>query len=132
MKNQLTHSGSILKLHTKKHFVKNLTRSFLIGLGLIIFSLGIGGIGYHVFGNLDWLSAFLNASMILTGMGPVDPMTSSPGKLFAIFYSLFSGVTFLIIAGIIFAPIYQRFLHKFHLDIYASNQDDEQQNENEK
>jgi hypothetical protein len=123
MKNQLTHSGSILKLHTKKHFVKNLTRSFLIGSGLIIFSLGIGGIGYHVFGNLDWLSAFLNASMILTGMGPVDPMLSSSGKLFAIFYSLFSGVTFLIIVGIIFAPIYQRFLHKFHLDIYTSAQE---------
>ena len=123
MKNQIQHSGSILKLHSKKHFVKNLTRSFLIGSGLIIFSLGIGGIGYHFFGNQDWLSAFLNASMILTGMGPVDPMTSSSGKLFAIFYSLFSGVTFLIIVGIIFAPIYQRFLHKFHLDIYTSAQE---------
>jgi len=123
MKNQLPHSGSILKLHSQKHFVKNLTRSFLIGSGLIIFSLGIGGIGYHVFGNLDWLSAFLNASMILTGMGPVDPMISSSGKLFAIFYSLFSGVTFLIIVGIIFAPIYQRFLHKFHLDIYTSDKE---------
>jgi hypothetical protein len=123
MKNQTKHSGSILKLHSKKHFVKNLTRSFLIGSGLIIISLGIGGIGYHFFGNLNWLSAFLNASMILTGMGPVDPMISSSGKLFAIFYSLFSGVTFLVIVGIIFAPIYQRFLHKFHLDIYASAQE---------
>jgi hypothetical protein len=123
MKNQIKHSGSVLKLHSKKHFVKNLTRSFLIGSGLIIFSLGIGGIGYHFFGHLDWLSAFLNASMILTGMGPVDPMLSSSGKLFAIFYSLFSGVTFLIIVGIIFAPIYQRFLHKFHLDIYTSDKE---------
>jgi hypothetical protein len=123
MKNQVRHSGSILKLHSKRHFLKNVTRSFLIGSGLIIISLGIGGIGYHVFGNLDWLSAFLNASMILTGMGPVDPMLSGAGKLFAIFYSLFSGVTFLIIAGIIFAPIYQRFLHKFHLDIYTSDKE---------
>ena len=123
MKNQIAHSGSILKLHSQKHFVKNLTRSFLIGSGLILFSLGIGGIGYHIFGKLDWLSAFLNASMILTGMGPVDPMLSPAGILFAIFYSLFSGVTFLIIAGIIFAPIYQRFLHKFHLDIYTSVQE---------
>ena len=125
MKNQVKHSGSILKLHSQKHFVKNLKRSFLIGSGLILISLGIGGIGYHYFGNLDWLSAFLNASMILTGMGPVDPMVSSAGKLFAIFYSLFSGVTFLIIAGIIFAPIYQRFLHKFHLDIYTSDEENE-------
>jgi hypothetical protein len=125
MKNQTQHSGSILKLHSQKHFVKNLTRSFLIGSGLIIISLGIGGIGYHFFGNLDWLSAFLNASMILTGMGPVDPMINSSGKLFAIFYSLVSGVTFLVIVGIIFAPIYQRFLHKFHLDIYSSDEENE-------
>lgn len=90
---------------------------------MILVSLSIGGIGYHYLGNLDWLSAFLNASMILTGMGPVDPMISSGGKLFAIFYSLFSGVTFLIIAGIIFAPLYQRFLHKFHLDIYGTDEE---------
>ncbi len=129
MKNQISHSGTILKLHPRKHFIKNLTRSFLIGSGLIIFSLGIGGIGYHFFGNLDWLSAFLNASMILTGMGPVDPMINFSGKIFAIFYSLFSGVTFLIIVGIIFAPIYQRFLHKFHLDIYSSTQENTEDKE---
>ena len=123
MKNQIAHSGTISKLHTRKHFLKNLTKSFLTGFVMILVSLGIGGVGYHFFGNLDWLSAFLNASMILTGMGPVDPMVEPIGKLFAIFYSLFSGVTFLIIAGIIFAPIYQRFLHKFHLDIYSSNQE---------
>ena len=123
MKNKVDHSGSILKLHSRKHFFKNLTKSFITGFVMILVSLGIGGLGYHFYGNLDWLSAFLNASMILTGMGPVDPMLSPAGKLFAIFYSLFSGVTFLIIAGIIFAPIYQRFLHKFHLDIYTSVQE---------
>jgi|APLow6443716910_1056828.scaffolds.fasta_scaffold178378_2 hypothetical protein len=123
MKNKVDHSGSILKLHSRKHFFKNLTKSFITGFVMILVSLGIGGLGYHFYGNLDWLSAFLNASMILTGMGPVDPMISPAGKLFAIFYSLFSGVTFLIIAGIIFAPIYQRFLHKFHLDIYTSVQE---------
>ena len=99
---------------------------------MILVSLGIGGLGYHIYGNLDWLSAFLNASMILTGMGPVDPMISPAGKLFAIFYSLFSGVTFLIIAGIIFAPIYQRFLHKFHLDIYTSVQENIEDKEDDK
>ncbi len=123
MKNKVDHSGSILKLHSRKHFFENLTKSFITGFVMILVSLGIGGLGYHIYGNLDWLSAFLNASMILTGMGPVDPMISPAGKLFAIFYSLFSGVTFLIIAGIIFAPIYQRFLHKFHLDIYTSVQE---------
>jgi TM2 domain-containing membrane protein YozV len=129
MKNQTKHSGNILKLHSKKHFIKNLTKSFFIGIGLITISLLIGGFGYHYFGNLDWLSAYLNASMILTGMGPVDPMIEPSGKLFAIFYSLFSGVTFLIIAGIIFAPIYQRFLHKFHLDIYTSDKENVEDNE---
>ena len=123
MKTQSQKVGSIIKLHPKKHFVKNLTRSFSIGSGLILISLGIGGVGYHFLGNLEWLSAFLNASMILTGMGPVDPMITPAGKLFAIFYSLFSGITFLIIAGIVFAPVYHRFLHKFHLDIYSSDQE---------
>lgn len=123
MKTQSQKTGSIKKLHPRKHFFKNLTRSFSIGSGLILISLGIGGVGYHFFGNLEWLSAFLNASMILTGMGPVDPMITPAGKLFAIFYSLFSGITFLIIAGIVFAPVYHRFLHKFHLDIYSSNEE---------
>jgi hypothetical protein len=86
MKNKVDHSGSILKLHSRKHFFKNLTKSFITGFVMILVSLGIGGLGYHFYGNLDWLSAFLNASMILTGMGPVDPMISPAGKHFAIFY----------------------------------------------
>jgi hypothetical protein len=79
-------------------------------------SLGLGSWGYHFFGGLGWTDALLNAAMILTGMGPVDPMKSEGGKLFAVFYCLFSGIVFLSLMAIILAPIYHRFLHTFHLD----------------
>ena len=84
---------------------------------ILAFSIGIGTAGYHVFGNLPWVDSFLNASMILTGMGPVDRMETDAGKLFASFYALFSGVAFLTFAGVLFTPVYHRFMHKFHLNI---------------
>ena len=64
---------------------------------------------------MAWIDALLNASMILGGMGPVDILTSDSGKIFASFYAIFSGVTFLSMIGVIIAPIAHRFLHKFHL-----------------
>ena len=84
---------------------------------LIIASLGLGVAGYHLCAGLPWLDALLNASMILTGMGPVDPTPSVAGKLFASFYALFSGVAFLTIMAIVLGPLVHRFLHRFHLDI---------------
>jgi len=84
---------------------------------LILASLVLGIAGYHLFGGLSWLDALVNASMILTGMGPVDPILSVPGKLFESFYALFSGVAFLTIMAVILAPVVHRFLHRFHLDI---------------
>ena len=79
-------------------------------------SLFVGMLGYHFTENLDWLDSMLNASMILTGMGPVNTMTTTAGKLFASFYALFSGVVFLSTIAFILAPAAHRFLHKFHLD----------------
>jgi hypothetical protein len=79
-------------------------------------SLGLGVVGYHVLERLPWLDSLLNASMILGGMGPVDPVRSDGGKLFASFYALFSGIAFLAAAGVIFAPLFHRFLHRFHLE----------------
>lgn len=84
---------------------------------ILVFSIGIGTAGYHVFGRLSWIDSFLNASMILTGMGPVDHLDTYAGKLFASFYALFSGVAFLTFVAVLFAPIYHRFLHRFHLNI---------------
>ncbi len=73
-------------------------------------------VGYHHFENLSWVDAFANAAMILSGMGPLTALQTNFGKLFAGFYALFSGLAFIIIIGIIFAPVVHRFLHKFHLE----------------
>jgi hypothetical protein len=79
-------------------------------------SLGLGVLGYHGFERLPWIDSLLNASMILGGMGPVDPVKTEGGKLFASFYALFSGIVFLVAAGVVFAPAFHRFLHRFHLE----------------
>jgi len=83
---------------------------------IIAVSLYAGTVGYHVLGQLAWVDAFENASMILGGMGPVDPIASTAGKLFASFYALYSGVVFLIVAGLMVAPVFHRILHHFHLE----------------
>lgn len=97
-------------------FYTRVVRCFMLTLVIITFSLMIGTFGYRYFGGLDWVDALLNAAMILTGMGPVNPMTTTSGKLFAVFYCLYSGIAFLSLVAIISAPIYHRFLHRFHLD----------------
>jgi hypothetical protein len=83
---------------------------------LLGFSLGIGVLGYHFFNDLPWLDSLLNASMILTGMGPVDPMKNNGAKWFASFYAIFSGVAFLSTMAVFLAPMVHRFLHLHHLD----------------
>ena len=86
-----------------------------IGLSIIIIgvSLAIGILGYHFTEHMSWLDALLNASMILGGMGPIDPLHTVAGKLFASFYALFSGMVFLVAVGVLIAPIFHRFLHSF-------------------
>ncbi|HEY3217111.1 MAG TPA: hypothetical protein VGK93_11530 [Candidatus Eisenbacteria bacterium] len=84
---------------------------------LILGSLAIGILGYHVFAGLSWLDSLLNASMILTGMGPVDPMPTAAAKLFASVYALFSGVAFLTSVGVLLAPAAHRLLHRLHLEM---------------
>jgi hypothetical protein len=83
---------------------------------VILVSLAIGMIGYHVLENLPWIDSFLNAAMILSGMGPVATMQTDAGKLFAGFFALYSGIALVTVLGIIFAPVIHRFLHKFHLE----------------
>jgi hypothetical protein len=103
-------------LLTTKKFLIRLLNHGLVAFGLLAVSLGIGVLGYHNFENLSWIDSLVNASMILGGMGPVNPILTTAGKLFASFYALYSGVVFLIIAGVMMAPIFHRFLHHFHLD----------------
>ena len=103
----------------KKHthlFWKRLTRSLLIAALIVSSSLFIGMCGYHYFEHLSWLDAFVDAAMILSGMGPVRPPVTFEGKLFAGSYALFSGIIFLITVGIIFAPIFHKFLHHFNIE----------------
>ena len=98
-------------------FYARLGRAAALGAAIIGASLMIGMAGYHNFEHLSWLDAFVNASMILSGMGPVGELHTSGGKLFAGCYALFSGIAFLTSIGVVFAPIFHRFLHKFHLEI---------------
>lgn len=97
-------------------FLGRLFRAFLATLIIVSVSLAIGTVGYSYFLDKPWIDGLINASMILTGMGPVDKMESTAGKLFATFYALYSGLAFLSMVAIIIAPIYHRFLHHFHLD----------------
>jgi len=101
-------------LSIQKFFVR-LLRHGLLSLALLIISLGIGILGYHFLEDLSWIDALVNASMILGGMGPVNPLQTIAGKFFASFYALYSGMIFLIIAGVMLAPVVHRFLHHFHL-----------------
>lgn len=78
-------------------------------------SLLLGMLGYHYVGELPWIDAFLNAAMILTGMGPVDHMATAEGKLFAGVYALYSGIAFLSTATLLFAPVAHRLLHRLHV-----------------
>src|SRR5213076_1981327 len=103
-------------LLSRAKFARRVFRHLLLALLAIGVALGIGVIGYHCIGGLSWIDSVLNASMILGGMGPVDPLHSSAAKLFASFYALFSGLAFIGIASLMVAPFAHRILHRFHLD----------------
>ena len=106
-------------------FIGRVAYSFLLAAGIVGIALAIGIIGYHTVANLGWVDAILNASMILTGMGPVATMSTNAAKLFASAYALFSGVVFLSAMGIVLSPMFHRVLHIFHLDDQDENPPDE-------
>lgn len=103
-------------LLTPREFIIRQVAFLLAAILIIIGSLAMGVLGYHFLENLAWIDALVNASMILGGMGPVNALRTNGGKLFASFYALYSGIIFLISVGIILAPLYHRFLHRFHLE----------------
>jgi hypothetical protein len=88
----------------------------ILACGVIAVVLFIGIAGYHWLGGLDWVDSLLEASMILGGMGPVNPIKTTGAKLFASGYALFSGLVFIGIMGIVLTPIVHRLLHKFHVE----------------
>ena len=99
----------------RRQFLQRLAQSGGIVLALVTASLFVGMAGYHLLEGLQWIDAFLNASMILGGMGPVDVPHSYGGKLFAGCYALYCGLVVILIAGVLLAPVAHRLLHKFHV-----------------
>ncbi|QKV56582.1 MAG: hypothetical protein HT580_04540 [Dechloromonas sp.] len=97
-------------------FVRRLLGHGAFALGLIAVSLVVGMFGYRWFEQLSWVDAFLNAAMLLGGMGPIHPPQTTAGKLFAGFYALYAGLAFLVTAGLLFTPVLHRLLHRFHWD----------------
>jgi len=107
-----------------KFFIR-LARHFCWTLLIVGFSLAMGSCGYHFIAGLDWIDSFHNASMILTGMGPLNPMPSVPAKLFSSFYALYSGVAFLTMVATLLAPVAHRFMHRLHLEELDDDDADE-------
>ncbi len=110
-------SSHLKSLPPQKHYVNKLFRSVFAGLIIVASSLFIGMLGYHSLFNLGWVDSLYNASMILTGMGPVDKAPNNAAKIFASFYAIYSGVTFLTSVAVIISPVVHRFLHRFRIDI---------------
>lgn len=98
-------------------FKRRMFRFGTLTAAIILFSLGIGILGYHYIESLSWIDSLLNASMILGGMGPVDTLQTNAGKIFASFYALYSGIILLASVGVLAAPIFHRILHRFHLEL---------------
>jgi len=96
-------------------FVRRVTRLALKGVMVLVASLGVGMLGYHYFEGVGWVDAYVDAAMILSGMGPLGELKTTGGKIFAGTYALFSGVVLLTTIGVFLAPIVQRLFHRFHL-----------------
>ena len=97
-------------------FIRRMVTHIVVAALLSVVVLFIGIAGYHWIGGLSWVDSLLEASMILGGMGPVNPITTTGAKIFASGYALFSGLVFIALIGIILAPAVHRMLHKFHAD----------------
>lgn len=109
------------QLLPRREFIRRLGWSLAAGSGLLVFSLSMGIIGYHELGGLAWIDAFLDASMILSGMGPISALHDDAAKLFAGCYAIYCGIALISATGIILAPVIHRALHKFHLEDTAQD-----------
>jgi hypothetical protein len=112
-------------LVSRGRFAQRLLRNFLFAQLFIGISLFGGMLGYHYLEDMPWIDAFANAAMILSGMGPLAPMQTWNGKLFAGLYALYSGLAVVLAVGLIIAPIFHRVLHRFH--VASEDEDDHPQ-----
>lgn len=96
-------------------FLLRLGKNLGYGMILIAIALVIGMLGYHFLEKMTWVDAFVNAAMILSGMGPMGPLSTTVGKIFAGCYALFSGLNFILITSLVFAPVFHRVMHSFHI-----------------
>jgi hypothetical protein len=113
---------------THPHWLSNVRRSALIALLIVACSLLLGIMGYHFIGNLGWIDALLEASMILGGMGAIAPMHDNATKLFASFYAIFSGFAVLSTTGLLLAPWLHRLVYHSHRQARHDAMNDEQKN----
>ncbi len=103
-----------------RRFAHRLLAATLVGMALLAFWVFLGMLGYHRLAPMSWLDAFLNAAMIVGGMGPVDVLTTGAAKIFAGVYAILSGVVILGVFGLLWMPVFHRFLHRFHLEADAA------------
>jgi hypothetical protein len=103
-------------LASRAVFYSRITKSAIWALVIVALSLAIGTAGYAYYEGMPAIDAFANAAMILSGMGPLTPLYTTGGKLFASFYAVASGLLLFAIAGLMLAPVYHRILHRFHVD----------------
>ena len=99
---------------SRARFLRRFAGHFAAAQALVALSLGIGMAGYEYFEHMPWRDAFVNTAMLLGGMGPVDPLKTDAGKVFAGCFALYSGLVFLVVAGMLLAPVVHRMLHRFH------------------
>jgi len=111
-----------MPLLPRRAFARRMLGHALFALAFVAGSLAVGVAGYHHFEGMPYIDSLLNASMLLGGMGPVGEIHTVAGKLFASAYALFAGIGFLVVAGVLFAPVIHRFLHQFHLELAGDDE----------
>ena len=111
-------------LLSRAQFTRRVAGHLLVGLGVIGASLVAGMAGYVAFEHLSWLDAFLNAAMLLGGMGPVDMPQTEAGKLFAGLYALYAGLVLIVVAALLITPVVHRVLHSLHLEQTSRDNDE--------
>ncbi|MCB4771097.1 hypothetical protein LGR54_21025 [Ancylobacter sp. Lp-2] len=110
---------------TRRLFFSRLAKAIAIWFAIMLFGLAVGMAGYAGFEGMGFVDAFLNAAMILSGMGPVSELHTEAGKLFAGSYAIFSGLVIVLATGVVLSPIVHHVLHVFHADMDDDGQPDE-------